>query len=98
VAALITAIALLAGSATALGQTTGPTGDQYDPAPERVEEAVGEAAVADEPAPPPAEPDRVVAGLPFTGLDLALLAFAAVLLGASGLALRRFTRTSGDRS
>jgi hypothetical protein len=58
---------------------------------------VGEQPAGEQPADEqPADGDRVVSALPFSGLDLGLLAAAAALLGLSGLALRRLTRAPSE--
>jgi hypothetical protein len=87
--ALIATAVLVVGPATALAQSSDPASDQYDNTPEQIEEFVGGGGGDPGEDPNTASSDRVVAGLPFTGLDLGLLVAAAALLGASGLVLRR---------
>jgi len=87
-AAAIAVVALFAIPASALAQTIGPTSDQYDPTSERVEVGVGGGS-GDPPGDSSESSSRVVSGLPFTGLDVGLLAAVAAGLGAGGFALRR---------
>lgn len=92
IAALVAVAAMVVAPTAAFGQQISPTQDQYEPGPGQIEQQVdvgGPAAPADG-APPSAPSDRVVSGLPFTGVDLGLIGAVAVLLTASGLALRRF--------
>jgi hypothetical protein len=88
VAVLATA-ALLLIPTSALAQQISPTNDQYDPKTAIVSEGPGQPGE-------PSSSDRVSGDLPFTGLDVALLIGAAGLLGASGLALRRFAASDGS--
>ena len=84
-------VAMVAGPQVAAAQQSiSPTQDQYDPSLEQIDQQVG-GGNATPTGGDSAEPsNRVISGLPFTGLDIGLLAAVAVLLGASGLALRRF--------
>jgi len=85
----IAVVALFAIPASALAQSIGPTNDQYDPTSERVEVGVGGGS-GDPPGDTSEESSsRVVSGLPFTGLDIGLLAAVAAGLGAGGFALRK---------
>jgi hypothetical protein len=86
---LVATAALLVGPTAALAQDINPSSDQYDNTPEQIEKSVGGGAGDPGGDPGTGSSDRVVAGLPFTGLDLGLLAAAALLLGASGIVLRR---------
>jgi hypothetical protein len=95
--ALVATAVLVVGPATALAQSGDPTSDQYDNTPEQINKFVGGGG-GDPPADPDtASSDRVVAGLPFTGLDLGLLFAAAALLGTSGLVLRRLAGSGAGR-
>lgn len=98
VAAVVAAVALAVAPAGAAAQDD-PTADQYDPTAEQIEESVGagsngsggsEGSSGDTASGATAD-DRVVAGLPFTGSDVGILAAAAIVLGAAGLGLRRLT-------
>lgn len=94
-AVLFATVALLAIPSVALA--TSPTEAQYKPVNEQIDQGPGtltEAQSGNPSSPPAAEPDRPVAGLPFTGLDAGLLLVAAVVLAGSGLALRRLSGTS----
>lgn len=86
--AFVAAIALVfALPATALAQAGDPTAD---PTAAQYEAPAG----GDErPAPTPPTDDRVATSgtLPFTGFDAGVVAAVALLLGATGLALRRVT-------
>ena len=91
-AALFATVALLAIPSVALA--TSPTDAQYTPVNEQIDQGeppstLTETAVATNP--PSAEP---TGDLPFTGLDVGLLLVAAVVLGGSGLALRRLSGAS----
>lgn len=100
VIAAITVIALIVAPGAATAQQLGPTEDQYAPQTERIGSQVSAPAAGGPPAPPSGEAgvsDRVVSGLPFTGLDIALLLGVAVLLGASGFALRRLAGSGAGR-
>ena len=85
--ALLAVVALLLIPSSALAQEVSPTSDQYNPRTQIVSEGPGE------PGGPggPSTDDRVTGALPFTGLDAGLLIGAALLLGGSGLVLRRMS-------
>jgi len=100
--ALVATAVLVVGPATALAQSGDPASDQYDNTPEKIDKFVGGGggdAGGGDPGADPDDPssDRVVAGLPFTGLDLGLLFAAAALLGTSGLVLRRLAGSGAGR-
>ena len=76
------AVILLAMPAQAMAQS--PTNDGYDNSSVQV-------VNPDDPA-DPADPADDSGGLPFTGLDVALLVAFGVGLGVLGLGLRRLTR------
>jgi hypothetical protein len=96
-AVLFATVALLAIPSVALA--TSPTDAQYKPVNEQIDQGeppspLTETAVAN--TPPSAEPTSAepTGDLPFTGLDVGLLLVAAVVLGGSGLALRRLAGAS----
>lgn len=95
VVAIVAILAMVAGPQVALAQQgLSPTQDQYDPSRDQIEQQVGGGSA------PPSDgdsADRVISGLPFTGLDIGLLGAVAVLLTASGLALRRFAAGGASR-
>lgn len=94
-ATLFATLALLAIPATALGQNVDPTGAQYNPVNEQIDQGPGTLTETQSGVPgEPPSTDRVIGDLPFTGLDVGLLIAAAVLLGSSGLVLRRLSRAS----
>jgi hypothetical protein len=95
--ALVATAALVVAPSTALAQSSDPASDQYDNTPEQIDEFVGSGGGDPSGDPDPGSSDRVVAGLPFTGLDLGLLFAAAALLGTSGLVLRRLASSGAER-
>jgi hypothetical protein len=101
VAALFAIVVLAAIPSTALAQAVDPTGAQYEPVTEQIDQGPGtltetQSGVPNQSGVPADKPtaDRAIGGLPFTGLDVGLLIAAAALLGGSGLALRRLSRPS----
>jgi hypothetical protein len=101
VAALFAIVVLVAIPSTALAQAVDPTGAQYAPVTEQIDQGPGtltetQSGVPNQPGVPNDTPtaDRAIGGLPFTGLDVGLLIAAAALLGGSGLVLRRLSRPS----
>lgn len=101
VIAAIALIALIATPGAAIAQEgVGPTEDQYAPQTERIGDQVAAGGAPGGPAAPSGDADtsdRVISGLPFTGLDIGLLLGVSMLLGASGLALRRFAGGGAGR-
>jgi hypothetical protein len=97
---MIAAMALLAGPQAAFGQERiGPAADQYEPTPQVIEQSVGGGGNEScDPGDPGCGEDsstaRVVSGLPFTGLDLGLLAAVAALLGITGVVVKRLAAAS----
>ena len=88
--ALLAVVALLLIPSSALAQEVSPTSDQYNPRTQIVSEGPGEPGGPGGPGGPSSD-DRVTGDLPFTGLDAGLLIGAALLLGGSGLVLRRMS-------
>jgi hypothetical protein len=99
-AALLAVLAVLAIPATALAQADNPTEAQYEPVTEQIDQGPGTLTEVQTGGPgDPADQqsaDRPVAGLPFTGLDIGLLAAVAALLGGSGLLVRRMSRAPSE--
>jgi hypothetical protein len=93
---LFAIVALLAIPSTALAQAVDPTDAQYEPVNEQIDQGPGTLTEIQSGAPSdtPSTDDRAIGNLPFTGLDVGLLIAAAVLLGGSGLVLRRLSRES----
>lgn len=71
-----------------LAQAGDPTKAQYDRDTTQVASFVG-GNDPSSPAPPSGLQQRVVSGLPFTGLDVVALLAVAIALTSTGLALRR---------
>lgn len=94
---LATLLAAVALPAFASAQQVGPTDAQYDDSLTQV----GSGVTADpgDPGDPrdPSDPSgRVVDPLPFTGLDVGILALIAATIGGAGFALRRAARSIGE--
>jgi hypothetical protein len=103
--ALITTLLLAIGGGTALAQGT-PSERGYDeslgvigeiqseePQPQQAEQQEQEPVPTS--SPPPSEPPQAAqqeSDLPFTGLDLGIVALMGVLLVGTGLVLRKTTR------
>ena len=96
--ALLTSLLLVVGSGTALAQGT-PSSRGYDESLGVIGEIQSEEPTPpsqreEQPTPPSTPPQQQEGDLPFTGLDLGIVAaMGAVLLG-TGLVLRRSTRRS----
>jgi hypothetical protein len=84
-------VAMFAISASASAQQVSPTDSQYNGTLPQV------ASGSNQPGEPSEPSGRVVGSLPFTGLDVALMLAVAALVAGSGLALRRATRSAGER-
>jgi hypothetical protein len=95
---LLAVVALLAIPSTVLAQAKNPTDAQYAPVTEQIDQGPGAQTQVQsgDPAEAPPSADRPVAGLPFTGLDIGMLAIAAALLAGSGLVLRRLSRAASQ--
>jgi hypothetical protein len=96
--ALLTTLLLAMGGGTALAQGT-PSSRGYDESLGVIgeiqsEEPTPPSQTEQQPTPPSTPPQQQEGDLPFTGLDLGIIAaMGAVLLG-TGLVLRRSTRRS----
>ncbi len=84
-------VAMFAIAASASAQQVSPTDSQYNATVPQV------VSGSNQPGVPSGPSGRAVGSLPFTGLDLALMLVGAAVLGGSGLALRRATRSAGER-
>jgi len=82
VSAVVTAALLVPGAAAA--QASSPTSTQYDDQVTLARHQVHQATTA-------GPDDPVISALPFTGVDLVILAFAAMVLVGAGAALRRLS-------
>ncbi len=97
--ALLSALLLCFGSASAFAQSS-PSSRGYDESLGVIGEIQSEEPTPpqnreEQPTPPtPTPPVREDGDLPFTGLDLGIVALMGVLLLGTGLALRRTTRRS----
>ncbi|HXF01046.1 MAG TPA: hypothetical protein VN458_11960 [Solirubrobacterales bacterium] len=80
--AVVTAALLVPGAAAA--QASSPTSTQYDDQVTLARHQVHQATTA-------GPDDPVISALPFTGVDLVILAFAAMVLVGAGAALRRLS-------
>ena len=85
VSAVITA-ALAAGLPGAAAQASSPTAAQYDDQVTHIRHQVHQATAA-------GPDDPTIGALPFTGVDLVILAFAAMALLGAGFALKRWSAT-----
>ena len=97
--AVLTALLLAVGGTTAFAQSS-PSSRGYDESLGVIGEIQSEEPTPpsnreEEPTPqPPTPPVREEGDLPFTGLDLGIVALMGALLLGTGLALRRTTRRS----
>jgi hypothetical protein len=97
IAVLLTAVF----AASALASGNGPTGSVYHHKGTQVQSVVGSStppsaslgAKATKTPSSPSTPSASSSDLPFTGLDLGLLAAAGIVLVGMGFSLRRVTRT-----
>jgi len=86
VVALLAALALMTGSASAQGASSDPTAAQYgDTASNVASGASGGQAQ-----------DPGGGGIPFTGLEVGALVAVAAVMGGAGIALRRLSRARYD--
>ncbi|HEX2086425.1 MAG TPA: hypothetical protein VHF89_12135 [Solirubrobacteraceae bacterium] len=93
---MLTSLLLAVGGGTALAQGT-PSSRGYDESLGVIGEIQSEEPTTPSerevsPTPPPATPPQQEGDLPFTGLDLGIVALMGGILLATGLALRRSTR------
>ncbi len=97
--ALLAAFLLAVGGGTALAQGT-PSSRGYDESLGVIgeiqsEEPTPPSTTEQQPSPPtPTPPEQQEGSLPFTGLDLGIVAAMGVALLGTGLVLRRSTRRS----
>jgi hypothetical protein len=89
VSAVLTIALLVALSGAAAAQASSPTSAQYDTANHQIAAAGGGGG----PSEPSGGIDPVISGLPFTGVDVVLLAIVALVLLSAGIALQRLSRT-----
>jgi hypothetical protein len=87
VSAVVTAALLVVLPAAAAAQASSPSSAQYDDQVQLAQQQVHQAGAA---SPDP----RVVDALPFTGVDVVLLAVVALVLLSAGIALQRLSRAS----
>ena len=85
----VMSVALLAALPAAAAQASSPTSAQYDTTNYQLAAGGGGG-----PSDPSAGNDPVISGLPFTGVDLVLLAVVALALLSAGIALQRLSRTA----
>ncbi len=89
--AVVTAALLVPGAAAA--QASSPTSAQYDTQAQLLGQQAQQAPTAS--ANDPVMNDPVISGLPFTGVDVALLGIVALALIGAGFALQRLSRPAG---
>jgi hypothetical protein len=90
VSAVVTAALLVPGAAAA--QASSPTSAQYDTQAQFLGQQA-QAATAN--SNDPSVNDPIISGLPFTGVDVALLGIVALALIGAGFALQRLSRPAG---
>ncbi|HEX8082712.1 MAG TPA: hypothetical protein VF529_00380 [Solirubrobacteraceae bacterium] len=96
--ALIATLLLALGGGTALAQGT-PSSRGYDESLGVIgeiqsEEPTPPSTTEQQPTPPSSPPEQQEGNLPFTGLDLGIVAAMGIALLGTGLVLRRSTRRS----
>ena len=89
--AVVTAALLVPGAAAA--QASSPTSAQYDTQAQLLQQQAQGAPTAN--VNDPNVNDPVISGLPFTGVDVALLGIVALALIGAGVALQRLSRPAG---
>ncbi len=88
--AVVTAALLVPGAGAA--QAASPTSAQYDTQVQVAQQQAQGAPAANDDS---AVNDPVISGLPFTGVDVALLGIVALALIGAGVALQRLSRPAG---